>query len=84
MGLGEEIGEITSKALEVRCEFRNVNDYSYVSTDYIYPLPQVGDIMHFSIDDNDWKIVSRRHEQEGCSWNDGGWVLMVEELIKEG
>lgn len=61
MTIEEEVGDIVSKALKVKCEFRNVSDYGHVSTDYIYPLPQVGDVMHFQLEDNDWQVVSRRH-----------------------
>jgi len=80
MTIEEEVGDIVSKALKVRCEFRNVSDYGHVSTDYIYPLPQVGDVMHFQLEDNDWQVVSRRHVEVGYSWETGGWILMVKEL----
>jgi hypothetical protein len=80
MTIEEEVGDIVSKALKVRCEFRNVSDYGHVSTDYIYPLPQVGDVMHFQLEDNDWQVVSRRHVEAGYSWETGGWILMVKEL----
>jgi hypothetical protein len=80
MTIEEEVGDIVSKALKVRCEFRNVSDYGHVSTDYIYPLPQVGDVMHFQLEDNDWQVVSRRHVEVDYSWETGGWILMVKEL----
>lgn len=78
----EDISDSVLKALKVKCEFRNIENSMHVTTENLYPIPMVGDVVTFPLVDDEMEVVYRVYEGRASSWNDYTSYVLYVRLIK--